>query len=120
MNTSCLLNIKGIQFILLTQLGKIMKKLMLLLAVFIVNSIAIASPVNVNSADAKTIADALAGIGQKKAEAIIKYRPEKGPFKTVEELTQIKGITKKILDKNSSDILLSDTTTPPTKTETKK
>lgn len=98
-----------------------MKKLLMLLALFIVNSMAMATPVNVNSADAKTIADALAGIGQKKAEAIVKYRTEKGPFKTVEELTQVKGITKKILDKNINDILVSDTATPaPVKTEIKK
>ncbi len=98
-----------------------MKKLLMLLALFIVNSMAMATPVNVNSADAKTIADALAGIGQKKAEAIVKYRTEKGPFKTVEELTQVKGITKKILDKNTNDILVSDTAAPaPVKTEPKK
>jgi competence protein ComEA len=89
-----------------------MKKLIMLLALFIINSIAMATPVNVNSADAKTIADALAGIGQKKAEAIVKYRTEKGPFKTVEDLTQVKGVTKKILAKNTNDILLSDTLTP--------
>ncbi len=89
-----------------------MRKLLMLLALFIVNSIAIATPVNVNSADAKTIANALAGIGQKKAEAIVKYRTEKGPFKTVEDLTQVSGITKKILAKNPNDILLSDTPTP--------
>jgi competence protein ComEA len=89
-----------------------MKKLIMLLALFIINSIAMATPVNVNSADAKTIADALAGIGQKKAEAIVKYRTEKGPFKTVEDLTQVKGVTKKILAKNPNDILLSDTSTP--------
>ncbi len=77
-----------------------MKKLIMLLALFVVNSVAMAAPVNVNSADAKTIADALAGIGQKKAEAIVKYRTEKGPFKTVDELTQVSGVTKKILAKN--------------------
>ena len=98
-----------------------MKKIIMLWALLIVNSVAMAAPVNVNNADAKTIADALAGIGQKKAEAIIKYRTEKGPFKTVEELTQVKGITKKILDKNANDILLSDTATPaPVTTEIKK
>ena len=101
-------------------LGKIMKKLLMLLALFIVNSMAMATPVNVNSADAKTIADALAGIGQKKAEAIVKYRTEKGPFKTVEDLTQVSGITKKILAKNTNDILLSDTATQTPAAETKK
>ena len=98
-----------------------MKKLIMLLALFIINSSAMATPVNVNSADAKTIADALAGIGQKKAEAIVKYRTEKGPFKTIEDLTQVKGVTKKILAKNPNDILLSDTSTPaPVAPENKK
>ena len=90
-----------------------MKKLIMLLALFVVNSVAMAAPVNVNSADAKTIADALAGIGQKKAEAIVKYRTEKRPFKTVDELTQVSGVTKKILAKNANDILLSDTAAQP-------
>jgi competence protein ComEA len=89
-----------------------MKKILMLLFLFVVNSMAIATPVNVNSADAKTIADALSGIGQKKAEAIVKYRTEKGPFKTVDDLTNVSGISKKILAKNKNDILLSDAPTP--------
>jgi competence protein ComEA len=84
-----------------------MKKLLLLLSLFAFN--AIAAPVNVNTADAKTIADALSGIGMKKAEAIVKYRTEKGLFKTPEDLTQVKGIGKKTVEKNKKDILLSDT-----------
>jgi competence protein ComEA len=83
-----------------------MKKLLLLLSLFAVN--AIAAPVNVNTADAKTISDALSGIGQKKAEAIVKYREEKGPFKTVEDLTNVAGIGEKTVEKNKNDILLSD------------
>ena len=86
---------------------KLMKKLILLLSLFAFN--AFASPVNVNTADAKTIADSLSGIGLKKAEAIVKYRTEKGLFKTVEELTNVKGIGEKTLAKNKKDILLSDT-----------
>jgi len=89
-----------------------MKKLIMLLFLFIVNAMAMAAPVNVNTADAKTIADALSGIGQKKAEAIVKYRTEKGPFKTVEDLRNVSGIGKKTLEKNKKDILLSDTPTP--------
>jgi len=88
-----------------------MKKLLMLLFLFIVNAVAMAAPVNVNTADAKTIADALSGIGQKKAEAIVKYRTEKGPFKTVDDLKNVSGIGKKTLEKNKNDILLSDTPT---------
>jgi competence protein ComEA len=68
-----------------------------------------ATPVNINSADAKSIADALTGIGIKKAEAIVKYRTEKGAFNTVEDLANVKGIGQKTLDKNKKDILMSDT-----------
>jgi competence protein ComEA len=48
--------------------------------------------VNINTADAQTIADGLNGIGIKKAEAIIEYRKEHGPFKTLEDLKSVKGI----------------------------
>jgi competence protein ComEA len=85
-----------------------MKKLVMLLSLFAVN--AIAAPVNVNTADAKTISEALSGIGQKKAEAIVKYRTEKGLFKTAEDLTNVAGIGEKTVEKNRNDILLSDAT----------
>jgi competence protein ComEA len=69
---------------------------------------AIAAPVNVNTADANTISEALSGIGLKKAEAIVKYRTEKGLFKTAEDLTNVAGIGEKTVEKNKNDILLSD------------
>jgi competence protein ComEA len=86
-----------------------MKKIILLLSLFAVN--AIAAPVNVNTADAKAISEALSGIGQKKAEAIVKYRTEKGLFKTAEDLANVAGIGEKTVEKNKNDILLSDATT---------
>lgn len=49
-------------------------------------------PVNINTADAQTIADNLNGIGLKKAEAIIEYRKQHGPFKTLEDLKSVKGV----------------------------
>jgi competence protein ComEA len=67
-----------------------------------------AAPVNINTADAQTIADALANIGIKKAEAIVEYRKTNGPFKTPEDLLNVKGIGAKTLEKNKADILLSD------------
>jgi len=84
-----------------------MKKLLLLVLSLFAFS-AIAAPVNVNTADAKTISDALSGIGLKKAEAIVKYRTEKGLFKTADDLTNVKGIGKKTVEKNKKDILLDD------------
>ena len=67
-----------------------------------------ASPVNVNNADAKTIAKALNGIGKVKAEAIVQYREQHGKFKTADDLMKVKGVSHKTVGKNREDILLSD------------
>ena len=72
-------------------------------------------PVNINSADAKTISDALSGIGPKKAEDIIKYREKEGPFKSAEDLAKVPGIGEKTVQKNIKDILISDAEAPAAK-----
>jgi competence protein ComEA len=87
-----------------------MKKTLLLTFLFSFN--ALATPVNVNTADAKTISESLSGIGEKKAEAIVKYRAEKGLFKTAEDLANVPGIGEKTVAKNKSDIILSASETP--------
>lgn len=54
--------------------------------------------VNINTATAQELTT-LPGIGQAKAEAIIKHREANGPFKSVDQLTEVKGIGDKILEK---------------------
>jgi competence protein ComEA len=66
-----------------------------------------ATPVNINTADAATIANALDGIGLAKAKAIVAFRDEHGPFKNVDDLSQVKGIGKATLERNHDAILLS-------------
>ncbi len=68
-----------------------------------------ATPVNVNTADAATLAKSLDGVGHTKAEAIVAWRDEHGPFKTVDDLSQVKGIGPSTLERNRDAILLSDT-----------
>jgi len=63
--------------------------------------------VNINTADAPTIAKELKGIGDKKAQAIVNYRKQHGPFKTIESLTEVKGIGLKTVEKNRSLIKLT-------------
>ncbi len=62
--------------------------------------------VNVNTATAEQIADELKGIGLAKAKAIVEHRKTNGPFKTVESLTEVKGIGLKTVEKNRKDIVL--------------
>jgi competence protein ComEA len=65
---------------------------------------AIAGPVNVNTADAKTLARELQGIGMSKAEAIVSYREKNGPFKSADDLVKVKGLGKKLVDQNRSNL----------------
>ncbi len=67
-----------------------------------------ASPVNVNTASAEQISEALKGIGQSKAEAIIAYRDANGVFKHVDELVNVKGIGLRTVDMNREFILLDN------------
>lgn len=62
------------------------------------------SKVNINKASAAEIAAALKGIGLKKAQAIVDYRKKFGDFKTVDELTAVKGVGEKTLQKNRHKI----------------
>ena len=59
-----------------------------------------AERINLNTADAATLADGLVGIGATKAEAIVAHRREHGPFKTVDDLLLVRGIGSSTLDKN--------------------
>jgi competence protein ComEA len=74
-----------------------------------------ATPVNVNKADAQTIAASLDGIGLNKAQAIVAYRNAHGPFKSVTEVGNVKGVGQKTLARNRQAILLSGNPAAPAK-----
>lgn len=62
---------------------------------------------NLNTADALTLQTTLAGIGKTKAEAIVAYRESHGSFATVDELLEIKGIGKALLDRNRDKLTVN-------------
>jgi len=66
---------------------------------------AFADPVNVNTADAETISTELQGVGMSKAQAIVDYRKNHGPFKTYDDLTLVKGIGARTVEINRANIL---------------
>ena len=62
--------------------------------------------VNINTADASTLAQNLEGIGKSRAEEIVRYRNAYGPFHSVDDLLEVRGVGKSILDKNRDRITL--------------
>ena len=71
-----------------------------------------AGPVNVNSADAATLARELDGLGQVKAEAIVEYRQKNGPFRNPEDLLKVDGIGERVLEQNRGNIRLDKGAAP--------
>jgi competence protein ComEA len=66
-----------------------------------------AGPVNVNTADASTLAKELEGIGPAKAEAIVEYRQKNGPFRAPEDLLKVQGIGERVLEQNRANLRFS-------------
>ena len=70
----------------------------------LVPMVAWSGPVNINSADAGTLARELEGVGPAKAQAIVEYRQKNGPFKSPDDLLKVQGIGEKVLDQNRANI----------------
>ncbi|WP_415423209.1 ComEA family DNA-binding protein [Serratia marcescens] len=56
--------------------------------------------VSINQASAEQLAAALSGVGLKKAEGIVRYREQNGPFTQVEQLQEVPGIGPALFEKN--------------------
>lgn len=65
-----------------------------------------AATVNINKADASALAAGLKGVGMSRAQDIVRYREAYGPFASVEELTEVKGVGASTLEKNRAVITL--------------
>ena len=67
-------------------------------------ALALAEPVNINTADAATLARELKGVGETRAQAIIEHRSQHGPFRSIEELSLVKGIGPKVIEQNRANL----------------
>ena len=85
-----------------------MKNLFLAAGFGLASSLAFAGPVNINTADAKTLSKELVGVGLAKAERIVKYRQEKGPFQSPDELKKVQGIGDATFEHNKTNIRIKD------------
>jgi len=62
--------------------------------------------VSINQATAEQLASAMNGIGLKKAQAIVSYREEYGPFTAIEQLKEVPGIGGALIERNGSRLKL--------------
>ena len=67
-----------------------------------------AGQVNINTADAETIAAELNGIGPSQAKAIVAYRTKHGPFRSVDDLSLVKGIGERTVERIRTDVQISE------------
>ncbi len=73
-------------------------------ALLLCSGVSEAGPVNINTADAGTLARELNGVGLKLAQAIVDYRQKHGAFKSADELTLVKGIGPAAIARNRGQI----------------
>ena len=62
--------------------------------------------VNINTASAEDISNALNGVGATRAGAVVAYREANGVFTSIDQLLNVKGIGEKTLEKNRDRIVL--------------
>jgi competence protein ComEA len=87
-----------------------LRKAVQVLALSVLPVLAWAGPVDINRADASTLAKELQGVGLARAQAIVAYREKNGAFKSANDLLKVKGIGPKVLDQNRSNIRLEGVT----------
>jgi len=62
--------------------------------------------VNINQATAEMLAEAMNGVGLKKARSIVEYREQYGPFTSVEQLAEVPGMGTSLVGRNLSRLTL--------------
>lgn len=65
------------------------------------------SPININTATVQDL-KSVKGVGQKRAEAIVKYRDANGNFASLDDLAKVKGISQKWVEKNRTHLTIGD------------
>jgi competence protein ComEA len=92
--------------------GRAVRRSVQLLVASLLPLAAWAGPVDINKADAATIAKELQGIGLSRAQAIVEYREKNGAFKSADELRKVKGIGAKTLELNRANIRVDAAAAP--------
>ncbi|MGH8119693.1 MAG: ComEA family DNA-binding protein [Gammaproteobacteria bacterium] len=81
----------------------IFRKILLALLIVVPSLLYAGEAVNINTAD-KAALMLIKGVGEKRAEAIITWREQHGPFKSVDELASVSGIGPAIVEANRDNL----------------
>ena len=84
------------------------KKLFLILLLALPCYLSAADKININTASKEVLMSEIKGVGEKRAEAIIAYREQNGPFKSVDELAKVTGVGQSILDANKDSLSVGE------------
>ncbi len=95
---------------------KNVRAVLMVLCMACVAPLAQADKVDINKADVAALQENLNGVGPAKAKAIVDYRNKNGEFKSIDDLTQVKGVGPALIKKNRSDLSLSGGATTGSKT----
>jgi competence protein ComEA len=88
---------------------RIFRNIALISALSLSAGVFAAQPVDINSADAQALADAIKGVGLKRAESIVAYRQKNGPFTTVSDLSNVQGIGEKTVQSSRENLTVKKT-----------
>ena len=86
----------------------LIKGMTVLMALLLAPQALLAGPVNINTANAETLAAELVGIGPALAAAIVRDREENGPYKSADELKRVRGIGDSIIANNRENIRVEE------------
>ena len=77
-------------------------------AALLAGAVHAAEPVDINTADAEALAEAINGVGIKKARDIVAYREQNGPFRSVEQLADVNGIGPQTVERSRENLTVKD------------
>lgn len=84
-----------------------MKQILSLLAVWLIGITSALAAVNLNTATVEQL-DGVKGIGPGKAKAVVDYRTKNGPFKSVDDLKNVKGFGEKSVAKLRGELSVGE------------
>ncbi|MGH6636754.1 MAG: ComEA family DNA-binding protein [Gammaproteobacteria bacterium] len=87
-----------------------MFKNVIFFVLFLFSSLVLADPIDINSASADDLAQAIKGVGPAKAAAIVAHREKHGPFASIDDLALVQGIGEKTVQMNRETLTIGNAT----------